>query len=138
MFVMLLTLLACGPSKEELVKEVMASQEIQQMVKERAALAKEVESLKKTSESSDSQEDIENLKAMAKCLTKISQGHFQISKSSNRWDIRRCGKVGQSTDERKAYEEKLKAKAEKKRLKEEQKRQKAEQKRVEKEKQDTK
>ena len=54
MFVLIFTILACGPSKEDVAKEVLASEEMQRLLNEK-------------------DEEIENLKTMAKCLTKVRQ-----------------------------------------------------------------
>ncbi len=89
MYLILIALMACGPSKEDVAKEVLASAEIQKLLQEK-------------------DEEIQNLKTMAKCLSKVS-GYSGSSptlrKLASKYAVRKCGEIGQSTEARKTYEE---------------------------------
>ena len=97
---LLFLMLACSTDQEAITKKVLASAEIQELIQDREALKKEIATIKAQSE------DVDNLKGMAKCLSKVYQRSRHHSFNSSQ--LKKCGRIGLSTEEREAYEKKLK------------------------------
>ena len=74
---LLLLALACGPSKEQLMQEILASEEFKQMIQE---------------QTQGKSKEMENLSEMATCLSKVSG--VTSWKTTRARHIRKCGKKG--------------------------------------------
>ena len=80
----LLFALACGPSKEELKKEILESEELKQLIQQQVQTnPNELNTLKT---------DVTNLNEMAGCLSKIGGVQsYRVTKASS---VRKCAKKG--------------------------------------------
>jgi hypothetical protein len=72
--------ISCGPSKEELIQEILASPEFAEAVQQSAG----------------NNEKVENLTEMAECLSKVSMAanYDRWKRSASKSGVRKCGKKG--------------------------------------------
>ena len=73
--------ISCGPSKEEIIQDLLASPEFAEAVQKSAGNANE---------------KVENLTEMAECLSKVSMAanYDRWKRSASKSGVRKCGKKG--------------------------------------------